>query len=89
MAITKTTSILRVEVYPASDPDAADTLNAGNPIVMAIYEDIIDDPDDDDLPQPIQRVKRFERYSDETDGTATVITGENQLVIDVCNAVWS
>jgi len=89
MAITKTTSVQRVEVYPQSDADAADTLNSGNPTVMVVYEDSMDDPSDNDLPVTATRVKHLKRYSDESDQTATVVTGEDQLVQDICGAVWS
>ena len=89
MAMTKTTSVQRIEVYPASDTDAADTLNAGNPTVMAFYEDHIDDPDDADLPVIAPRNKSFVRYSDEANATATDVTGEDQLVQDICGAIWS
>jgi len=89
MAITKTTSVQRVEVYPATDSSAADTLNSGNPTVMVVYEDSMDDPNDSDLPVIATRVKHLERYSDEDNATATVVTGEDQLVQDICGAIWS
>lgn len=89
MAITKTTAVQRIEVYPAVDSDAADTTNAGNPTVMCVYEDTLDDSTDADLPVTATRVKHLERYSDETNQTATVVTGEDQLVQDICGAIWS
>jgi len=89
MAITKTTKVQRVEVYPPMDADAADTTNAGNPTVMCVYEDSMDDPNDSDLPVTATRVKTLVRYSDEDNATATDVTGENQLVQDICGAIWS
>lgn len=89
MAITKTTKVQRVEVYPPMDADAADTLNTGNPTVMCVYEDAMDDPDDNDLPVTATRVKHLMRYSDEENATATDVTGEDQLVQDICGAIWS
>lgn len=89
MAITKTTSVERVEVYPQFDADAADTLNEGNPTLMVVYIDMMDDPDDEDLPQPLTRVKHLKRYSDEDNATATVLTNEAQIVQDICGAIWS
>ena len=89
MAITKTTSVERVEVYPQANADAADTLNAGNPTLMVVYIDMMDDPDDDDLPQPLTRVKHLQRYSDEDNATATVLTNEAQIVQDICGTLWS
>ena len=95
MAITKTTSVQRVEVYRATDPDAADTLNAGNPTVTVIYEDSMDDPNDSDLPVIAIRAKNLSRYvvtindDETTTSTATDVTGEDQLVQDICGAIWS
>ena len=95
MAITKTTSVQRVEAYPQSDANAADTLNSGNPTVMVVYEDAMDDPDDNDLPVVATRVKHLSRYTITVadDGTessaATDVTGEDQLVQDICGAIWS
>jgi len=95
MAITKTTSVQRCEVYPQSDADAADTLNSGSPTVMVVYEDAMDDPDDNDLPVTATRVKHLLRYTITVadDGTessaATDVTGEDQLVQDICGAIWA
>lgn len=89
MAITKTTRVQRCEVYPAQDSDAADTTNAGNPTVMVVYETTFDDSTDDNLPETTSRVKHIERYSDEENATATDVTGEDQLVQDICGAIWT
>ena len=50
MAITKTTAIQRLEVYPPADSSAADTANAKHETVMVVYEDTLDDTADADLP---------------------------------------
>lgn len=89
MAITKTTSLERVEVRPAEDSSAADTTNIGNPTVEAVYIDTMDDSSDADLPVDVTRTKYLERYSDEDNQTATDVTGEDQLVQDICGAIWS
>lgn len=95
MAITKTTSVQRVEVYAQADATAADTINAGNATLMVVYEDSMDDPNDDDLPVTATRVKMLHRYTVTTgdDGAptsaATDVTGENQMVQDICGALWS
>ena len=95
MAITKTTKVQRIEVYPAVDSSAADTTNAGNPTVMCVYEDTLDDSTDADLPVTATRVKHLNRYTVTVadDGTessaATVVTGEDQLVQDICGGIWS
>ena len=89
MAITKTTALEHVEVRVAEDSSAADTTNAGNPTVEVTYVDTIDDTSDADLPADILRTKLIERYSDEDNQTATDVTGEAQLVQDICGAIWS
>jgi len=99
MAITKTTKVQRAEVYPAMNSDAETTTNAAWPTVMVVYEDVLDDPDDSELPVTATRVKHLSKftitYGTDSDGNptessaATVVTGEDQLVQDICGAVWS
>ena len=89
MAITKTTNLERVEVMPAEDAAAADTTNAGNPRVECVYLDTVDDSTDDDLPASFTRIKTLHRYSDEDNQTATDVTSEDQLVQDICGAIWA
>ena len=99
MAITKTTKVQRCEVYPKSNVDAEATVSAAWPTVMVVYEDMLDDTEDADLPVTATRVKHLEKFTT-TPGTdsegnptvssaATVVTGEDQLVQDICGAVWS
>lgn len=89
MAITRTTTVERIEVYPAADSSAADTLNRGNPTVMCVYHESFDDTSDADLPTSTPRVKHLVRYSDEENATATDLSSEHQLVQDVCGAIWT
>ena len=99
MAITKTTKVQRCEVYPKSDADAAATVSAAWPTIMVVYEDVLDDTEDADLPVTATRVKHLEKFTithgTDSDGNptessaATVVTGEDQLVQDICGAVWS
>ena len=99
MAITKTTNVQRAEVYPAQSSSAETTTNEAWPTVMVVYEDILDDTEDADLPVTATRVKHLEKFTlthgtdDEGNPTvssaATVVTGEAQLVQDICGAVWS
>jgi hypothetical protein len=99
MAITKTTKVQRCEVYPKSDADAEATESAAWPTVMVVYEDMLDDTEDADLPVTATRVKHLEKFTlthgvdSEGNATvssaATVVTGEDQLVQDICGAVWS
>lgn len=99
MAITKTTKVQRCEVYPKSDADAEATVSAAWPTVMVVYEDMLDDTEDADLPVTATRVKHLTKFTithgTDSDGNptessaATVVTGEDQLVQDICGAVWS
>tara|TARA_A200000159_G_scaffold13288_1_gene11110 strand:+ start:812 stop:1102 length:291 start_codon:yes stop_codon:yes gene_type:complete len=95
MAITKTKTLQRMEVYPASDSSAESTTNQGNPSVMVNYQIMFDDSTDDELPAPSPLTKHMHRYvvtyaDDGTESsTATDVTGELQIVQDVCAALWT
>jgi len=99
MAITKTTRVQRCEVYPKADADAEATVSTAWPTLMVAYEDVLDDPDDAELPVTATRVKHLSKFT-VTEGTdsdgnptessaATVVTGEDALVQTICTAVWS
>ena len=88
MAITKTTTVHRIEVYPAIDSSAADTSSAKHATMTVIYEDILDDPDDAELPAAITRVKSFTRYV-EDGGAATDLAAEDNIVQDIAAALWT
>jgi len=99
MAITKTTQVQRVEVYRAMDSTAETTLSAAWPTVMVVYEDILDDPDDSELPVTATRTKHLEKFTitliSDDDGNptessaATVVSGEDAMAQSICGAVWS
>ena len=89
MAITKTTTVQRVEVYPGEaemDP---------NPRLMVVYDDLFDDPDDDQLPHRSQRVLHLYKMTSTTDGegsvteTPTDVSGHDALVQAIAAAVWT
>ena len=88
MAITKTTKVQRIEVYPPSDTSAADSANAKHESLMVVYEDTLDDSSDADLPVTATRVKHLYKYV-EDGGAATSTSGENALVITVASAIWA
>ena len=99
MAITKTTRVQRCEVYPAADSSADAATNPAWPTLMVVYEDVLDDTEDADLPVTATRVKHLSKFTittgTDSDGNptessaATVVTGEDQLVQDICGAVWT
>ena len=99
MAITKTTRVQRCEVYPKADASAEATVSAAWPTLMVVYEDVLDDSEDADLPVTATRVKHIEKFTlttttdsegeTTTTSAATSVSGENQLVQDICGAIWS
>ena len=99
MAITKTTKVQRCEVYPKSDASAESTVSAAWPTLMVVYEDTLDDAEDNDLPVTATRVKYFEKftitYETDSEGNttessaATSVSGEDALVQSLCSTLWS
>ena len=88
MAITKTTKVQRIEVYPPADASAADTANAKHETLMVVYHDILDDSEDADLPVTAERVKHLNKFV-EDGGSATNYSGEDSLVKDICDKIWA
>ena len=87
MAITKTTTIDRIECLPPMDPSAASTTNDGNWRLTVFLQDVIDDKSDADLPVTVQRTKHYLKYDSE--GDATDMSSTSSEVQDVANAMWS
>ncbi len=88
MAITKTTAVQRIEVYPIADSSAVDSANAKHESVMVVYNDTLDDSSDADLPITATRVKHLYKFV-EDGGAATDYSGEDALVQTVCGAIWA
>ena len=88
MAITKVTTVQRMEVYPAADSSADDTANAKHESVMVVYNDTLDDSTDADLPVTATRVKHLYKFV-EDGGAATNYSSEDALVQTVCGAIWA
>ena len=99
MAITKTTRVQRCEVYPKADADAEATVSTAWPTLMVVYEDVLDDTEDADLPVTATRVKHLTKFTltttEDSEGevtttsAATSVSGEDALVQTICTAVWS
>ena len=87
MAITKVTTIERIECLPPMDESAEVTTNDGNWRLTVFFEDTLDDSSDVDLPVTVGRTKHFLRYDDA--GDATDMSSESQDVQDVAAALWS
>ena len=88
MAITKTTKVERIEVYPLVDSSAADTSNDKYPQVMVVYHDTLDDSGDADLPVTATRVKHLTKFV-EDGGAATNYSTEDALVKSICDKIWA
>ena len=88
MAITNTRAVQRIETYPAANADS-------DPTLMVVYEHTFDDTSDAALPVTSTVVKNLSRNTVTVaeDGTessaATDVTGEDQLVQDICAAIWT
>jgi hypothetical protein len=82
MAITKTTTVQRVEVYPDNR-------------MMVVYNDVFDDPDDDQLPHESNRVVHLSQTTSVVDEegnqteTPTDVSGHDPLVQTIAAAVWA
>jgi hypothetical protein len=82
MAITKTTTVQRVEVYPDDR-------------LMVVYTDLFDDPDDDQLPHESTRVVHLNKMTSTTDEegnvteTPTDVSKHDPLVQTIAAAVWA
>lgn len=87
MAITKTRKVVRLEIIP-QDGDM-------KPVVNFYYQYSIDDPNDDELPIVTQKAISLQDITrtPNDDGTVTEtptdLTGHDDLVVAVCNAVWA
>ena len=86
MAITKTQVMQRTEVYSAADSTAEKTTNEGNPTLMVVMTITFDDTKDAELPAVSNHVTQLSRY--DADGKATDVTGQIQIVQDICAAIW-
>jgi hypothetical protein len=87
MAITKTEVNQRTEVYKAQNPEAEPTTNEGNPTLMVVTQITFDDSEDAELPATSNHVTHLSRYDE--NGDPTVITGQAQIVQDICAGIWA
>ena len=78
MAISLTRTVQRVETYPAQPAEEGETTY---PTLMVVYNDVFDDPDDEQLPVTATKVSHFSQGDD--------VTGEDQLVQTIATALWS
>ena len=85
MAITRTRSVARMEVYSRDSEWRVDV----------VYNEVFDDTEDAELPLERQRHVQLQRYTitQDADGNdvsnPTDISGEDAAVQTVCNALWT
>lgn len=80
MAITKTRTIQRVECYPAANYD--EDQEPTYPTLMVVYNEVFDDPKDDDLPITATKVVNLSK----DDGQ---LEEQDDFVKTIANALWS
>jgi len=78
MAITLTRTVQRIETYPAVPAEEGETTY---PTLMVVYNDVFDDPDDEQLPVTASKVLHFNQGDD--------MTGEDALVQTIATAIWA
>ena len=88
MAITKTTALKLVTVYPALNPSAGSTKIEGNPVIYVQETVTVDDTEDNQLPLTGMSERDIYRYV-EDDGAATDVSSEDTLVQSIAAAIWS
>ena len=78
MAISLTRTVQRVETYPAQPAEEGQETF---PTLMVVYNDLFDDPKDDQLPVTATQVLHFSKGDD--------VSKEDQLVQTIATALWS
>lgn len=78
MAITLTRTVQRIETYPVIPAEEGETTY---PTLMVVYNDVFDDPDDEQLPVTASKVLHFNEGDD--------VSGEDALVQTIATAIWS
>jgi len=82
MAITKTRTLERMEIVWMPDMEGNNYA-----VIHARYEDVWDDPNDNDL--PISKPYQTSYRKLQPDGTETDISGEDQIIQDIAAVVWA
>ena len=78
MTITLTRTVQRIETYPAMEAPEGETTY---PTLMVVYNDVFDDPDDEQLPVTATKVMNFNHGDD--------VSGEDELVQTIASAIWT
>jgi len=83
MAITLTRTVQRIETYPKQEPmpnpDGKEP-ETTYPTMMVVYNDVFDDPKDEQLPVTATKVMNFSKGDD--------VSKEDALVQTIATAIW-
>ena len=83
MAISLTRTVQRIETYPKQEPmpnpDGKEP-EATYPTMMVVYNDVFDDPKDEQLPVTATKVLHFSKGDD--------VSKEDALVQTIATAIW-
>lgn len=84
MAITKTTKLKKIEVYPGDS-----RVENYEPFIVVTMEDIYDDPEDDELPLRKTRVSRKGRVCEPEHPTLqTDVSDWPELAQTIAKKIW-
>lgn len=84
MAITKTSKLVKIEVYPGDT-----TLENYEPFIVVTMEDTWDDPEDNELPITKRRVSRKGRvYEPDFPDLETDLSDWPTLAQDIARLIW-
>jgi hypothetical protein len=80
MAITLTKNTIQARVNPAVDL-SSEIVNETKPSILVLYNEVFDDPNDNNLPVSVNSQKMFYCTDD--------VSGEAALVQTIATAIWS
>tara|TARA_S200000501_G_C20336034_1_gene531100 strand:+ start:150 stop:419 length:270 start_codon:yes stop_codon:yes gene_type:complete len=89
MAITKSTTLKRIEVKPAKNSGAGSDQNDKYPTLLIIYNDSMYD-DENKITTDVQRIVNYSKYI--TDGGAVTnysTSADDVLVKQIGDTIWS
>ena len=96
MAMTKTTTLTEINITPETVWINEEGVEGRNPtIIHAVYRTVIDDPEDDQLPLARTFGKNLVKTTITRDDEGneivldTDVSGEDQLVQDICAVIWA
>lgn len=90
MAIEVTKTVTSITIQYTGSINPAESAAAGEvqkPSLVVNYEVIVDDPDDNML--PVKNMSSRVILSEDSDGNATDVSGEDEKIQTIAAAVWA